>query len=60
VVLEANPGEAKKPKVIQVYDLKLRRYVKKLSINLAGERCGRHIVKAVYAENYGITPGDFI
>ncbi|MFT5117809.1 MAG: HD-GYP domain-containing protein (c-di-GMP phosphodiesterase class II) [Kiritimatiellia bacterium] len=60
VVLEANPVEPKKPKVIQMYDLNIRRYVNKLAINLADERCGRHIVKAVYAESYGITLGDFI
>jgi HD-GYP domain-containing protein (c-di-GMP phosphodiesterase class II) len=60
VVLEANPVEPKKPKVIQMYDLKLKRYMNRLSINLADERCGRHIVKAVYAENYGIKLGDFI
>jgi putative nucleotidyltransferase with HDIG domain len=60
VVLEANPVEQKKPTVVQMYDLKLRRYVNKLSIDLADERCGRHIVKAVYAESYGIKLGDFI
>jgi putative nucleotidyltransferase with HDIG domain len=60
VVLEANPGDPKKPKVIQMYDLKIRRYVNKLAIDLADERCGRHIVKAVYGESYGIKVGDFI
>ncbi|MFT7387235.1 MAG: HD-GYP domain-containing protein (c-di-GMP phosphodiesterase class II) [Candidatus Endobugula sp.] len=60
VVLEANPDDPKKPKVIQMYDLKIRRYVNKLAINLADERCGRHIVKAVYAESYGIKLRDFI
>jgi len=60
VVLEANPDDPKKPKVIQMYDLKIRRYVNKLAIDLADERCGRHIVKAVYVERYGIKLGDFI
>ncbi|EGG94080.1 putative HD-GYP domain containing protein [gamma proteobacterium IMCC1989] len=60
VVLEANPNDPKKPKVIQMYDLKIRRYVNKLAIDLADERCGRHIVKAVYAESYGIKLEGFI
>lgn len=60
VVLEANESEPNKPKVVQMYDLKLRRYVNKLSINLGDERCGRHIVKAAYAETYGIKIGDFL
>jgi hypothetical protein len=60
VVLEANPDDPKKPKVIQMYDLKITRYVNKLAIDLAGERCGRNIVKAVYGESYGIKLGDFI
>jgi putative nucleotidyltransferase with HDIG domain len=60
VVLEANPDDPKKPKVIQMYDLKIRRYVNKLAIDLADERCGRNIVKAVYGESYGIKLGDFI
>jgi len=60
VVLEANPNDPKKPKVIQMYDLKIRRYVNKLAIDLADERCGRHIVTAVYAESYGIKLEGFI
>jgi len=54
LVTEANPIEQNKPKVIQMYDLQLHRYVNRLSIDLSDERCGRSIVKAVYAESHGI------
>jgi putative nucleotidyltransferase with HDIG domain len=54
IVTEANSANPAKPKVIKMYDLKLRRYSNKLAIDLSDERCGRSIVKAVYADNYGI------
>ena len=60
IVLEANLAEKNKPKVIQVYDMRTRRYDNKRIIDLADERCQYHIVKSVCATSYGIKVGDFI
>jgi len=60
VVTELNDDEPNKPKVTQIYDLALKRYINKLSINLADERCTRHIVKAVYAEDVNVDVTGFL
>jgi HD-GYP domain-containing protein (c-di-GMP phosphodiesterase class II) len=60
VVTEANPQEQNKPKVLQMYDLNSRRYDNRYAIDLADERCGRHIVGAAYPKTYGIKLSDFI
>ncbi|MGH1485771.1 MAG: HD-GYP domain-containing protein [Cellvibrionaceae bacterium] len=60
IVTEANPSEQNKPKVLQMYDLRLRRYDNRYAIDLADERCGRHIVKAVYPSTYKIKLSDFV
>lgn len=60
VVTDINPDDNNKPKVLQMYDLRTRRYDNRYTIDLSDERCGRNIVKAVYAESYGIKTSDFI
>jgi putative nucleotidyltransferase with HDIG domain len=60
VVIDSNPDDPTKPKVMEMYNLRTHRYDNKLKVDLADERCNRKIIKAVYAETYGINPGDFI
>ena len=60
VVIEANDKDQKKPVIKQIFDLKTRRYDNKFVIDLAEDRSGRHIIKPVYAESFGIKVGDFL
>jgi putative nucleotidyltransferase with HDIG domain len=60
VVVGSNPDEPHKPMVLEMYNLRTHRHDNKLKVNLAEERCKRKIVKAVYAETYGIKVGDYL
>lgn len=60
VVTEPNEDEQNKPRVLVVFDLRLHRYDNRHYIDLADERCGRKIIRAVYAEAYGIKVQDFV
>ncbi len=60
VVLETNATEKAKPKVLQIYDLRTRRYDNKHTIDLADKLCPYHIIKPIYAETYGIKVSDFL
>lgn len=60
IVLESNPQNKSKPRVLQMYDVRTRRYDNKQNIDLADDRCSIHILKAVSAESFGIRIGDFL
>ncbi len=60
IVKEPNEAHQDKPIVLVVYDLRINRYDNKHVIDLGDARCGRKIVRAVYAEHYGIKLKDFL
>ena len=60
VVLEANPQQQDRPRVLVIYSEKSRCYLPVERLDLAQSGVAPRIVKAVEAKDYGIRLGDFI